>query len=196
MRTKRFVRCPPRAIVLAAVVLFVPSVVVSQGISPEQVVSIEQVSSVAMRPDGGHVAYTLSKPRGSDDRPGDNYSELWLVAEGSNLPQRIIAGPQSAFGPTWSPDGSMLAFRANLDQHENTQVYAVTVEDHTPRLLIALAHRRVVVSVRARRPVDRVHDARCDVRGRADTTRTGARPMGGRRGLAPHAALDRGSGDR
>ncbi len=135
MRTKRFVWCPPRAIVAAAVVLFVPSVVVSQGISPEQVVSIEQVSSVAMRPDGGHVAYTLSKPRSSDDRPGGNYSELWLVAQGSNSPQRIIAAPQSAFGPTWSSDGSMLAFRANLDQHENTQVYAVTVEDHTPRLL-------------------------------------------------------------
>ncbi|MCH7876418.1 MAG: S9 family peptidase [Gemmatimonadetes bacterium] len=135
MRTKRFATCPPRAIVLAAVVLFVPSVVVSQGISPEQVVSIEQVSSVAMRPDGGHVAYTLSKPRGSGDPRGGNYSELWLVAQESNSPQRIIAAPQSAFGPTWSPDGSMLAFRANLDQHENTQVYAVTVEDHTPRLL-------------------------------------------------------------
>jgi hypothetical protein len=56
-----------------------PSALLAQAISPEQVVSIEQVGAVALSPDGGLIAYTVTKPRGEDDGYGRPYSELWVV---------------------------------------------------------------------------------------------------------------------
>ena len=63
-------------------------------------------SQPALSPDGSRVVYVLR----TLDREGDrNIDELWSVATHGGTTQRIAAGPADV-APTWSPDGSRLAF--------------------------------------------------------------------------------------
>ena len=66
-----------------------PTTLAAQGITPEQVVAIERVTSVAMSPDGSRIAYTLSKPRSPDEDFGRARSELWMIpADGGDATAR------------------------------------------------------------------------------------------------------------
>ncbi|WP_218125727.1 TolB family protein [Sinosporangium album] len=58
-----------------------------------------------LRPDGGAVAYTLTR---SDRETDENTSEIWLAAPGS--PPRRLTGGRRDSSPRWSPDGRTLAF--------------------------------------------------------------------------------------
>ena len=40
-------------------------------LTPEHVTTLETVTSVALSPDGRHVAYTLARPRAPEDGGGD-----------------------------------------------------------------------------------------------------------------------------
>ena len=112
-----------------------PAPLSAQAITPEQVVSIEQVGAVALSPDGKLVAYTVVKPRGADEPYGRSYSELWIVPTGGGAARPIVEAPRSASGPQWSPDGSMLAFSARLQDNGQTQVYGVPTAGGEPNLL-------------------------------------------------------------
>ncbi len=121
---------------VALLLALVPALLVAQGMTPQHVVDLESVTSVAISPDGQHIAYTLRKPRGEDDPYGSAYSELWIVPAGGGEPQAIIRSPNSASSPAWSPDGRMLTFTARIaEKHEQRQVYGVPASGGEPRLL-------------------------------------------------------------
>lgn len=63
-------------------VIFTASITVvnAQGLTPEDVASMESVSAVAMSPDGERVAYTLGAPRSEEDDIGRNFSELYIIS--------------------------------------------------------------------------------------------------------------------
>lgn len=120
---------------LALIALAAPTTLLAQAITPEQIVSLEQVGTVALSPDGNQIAYTLTKPRTADEEFGRSRSELWIVPATGGTPRAIVTAPQSAGGPEWSPDGAMLTFTARLDENGKTQVYGVPAEGGEPRQL-------------------------------------------------------------
>ncbi len=134
-RQKKMSQTLVRAALVAVLVAAAPVALLAQGITPEQVVSIQNVGSVALSPDGKLVAFTLSKPRAADEKPGGARSELWIVPAAGGEPRAVITAPNSASSPQWSPDGRTLAFEARLDADERTQVYAVPAEGGAPKLL-------------------------------------------------------------
>lgn len=112
-----------------------PATLLAQSITPEQVVSIEHVGTVAMSPDGRLIAYTLMRPRTAAESYGRSYSELWVVPAIGGAARPVVEAPSSASAPQWSPDGSVLAFSARLQDNGRTQVYGVPAAGGEPDLL-------------------------------------------------------------
>lgn len=65
------------------------------------------VSSPALSPDGGQLAYTMTR---------DNNSDIFVVnLDGSSLQEVTTTSATDETGPEWSPDGQSLAFERNDD---------------------------------------------------------------------------------
>jgi len=139
-RTDQWLRRAVGAALVAMSVATGASTLWSQGLTPEQVVSLQQVEAAAISPDGALIAFELEVPRGEDEAPGRAYTELYLVRAAGGDPQPLVQAPRSGQSPRWSPDGNTLAFVARLDEDSREQVYAVGRGGGEPRLLIRSAH--------------------------------------------------------
>lgn len=107
-------------------VVTVPAGQVSaQGLSPEDIADIKSVVAVAMSPDGGYIAYTLSVPRTDDEEVGVNYSELYIIPAEGGEPRSVIKKPVSAGSPEWGRDGRLYFMARISEHHSQTQVYSV-----------------------------------------------------------------------
>lgn len=104
-------------------------------LSPEQVTTLQTVSSAVISPDGRWVAYTVTQPRAPEEDTVAGlraYSELWVAPAAGGEARAIIQRPNSASGPAWSPDGSMLGF-----VHRG-QVHTVPVDGGEPNALTSI----------------------------------------------------------
>jgi len=105
-------------------------------LTPEMVVSLRSVTQVALDPHGKNVAYTLRVPRAESDEPGGAYSELWVISASGGSPRQFTSKPVNASDPTWSPDGTVIAFLSKRDKYSaQTQVYTIPVDGGEARPL-------------------------------------------------------------
>jgi dipeptidyl aminopeptidase/acylaminoacyl peptidase len=123
------------AVTLLPALALAPEPALSQGLTPEQVVALRTVTSVAMSPNGQWVAYTATRPRAEVETQAPPFSELWVVPAGGGEPRLVVGQPASAASPQWSPDGTTLAFAATLPAAERRQVYGVDPAGGEPRPL-------------------------------------------------------------
>ncbi|AMW04614.1 S9 family peptidase [Gemmatimonas phototrophica] len=101
------------------VALFVPCVMVAQprGLDDTDIMRLKAVGGVALSPDGAKVLYTISAwehpaARG-DTALGDRHerrSHVWLVPAAGGTPRQLTYGERGESQPSWSPDGSTIAF--------------------------------------------------------------------------------------
>ncbi len=75
---------------------------------PDDIGHLVEVGAPAVSPDGQLVAWTVRRT----DLDANRYrSAVWLApADGSRPPRQVTAGTDGDGEPTWSPDGSLLAF--------------------------------------------------------------------------------------
>ncbi len=97
----------------------------SQGLTPDDVVSIKSVGSVALNSEGTTIAYTLSVPRTEDEQVGRNYSELYMIPATGGEPIAVIEKPGSAGSPQWGPDNRLYFISRIAEHHPQAQVYSV-----------------------------------------------------------------------
>ncbi len=79
-------------------------------LTPEQVTSLQTVTSVAISPDARWVAYTLAQPRAPEEDTlagGRSYSEVWIVPAAGGAPKAVFQRPTSGGGLTWTPAGEL-----------------------------------------------------------------------------------------
>ncbi|MFQ5864322.1 MAG: alpha/beta fold hydrolase [bacterium] len=108
----------------------------TQVFTPEIVVSLKQVSQVALAPNGDYVAYTLRVPRSKEDQPGSDYSELWVVSTKGGEPIQFTFAPVSISSPHWSPDGKSIAFLSRRKEYDqDREIYIIPKDGGEAKLL-------------------------------------------------------------
>jgi dipeptidyl aminopeptidase/acylaminoacyl peptidase len=93
----------------ATAVLFCFFNIPAQTITPEDILSIRELSDIQLAPDGKQVAFVITEPAASNTQP--RASNIWAMpVDGSESPHPLIPGLANAGSPRWSPDGKTLAF--------------------------------------------------------------------------------------
>ena len=94
---------------LLATVLFCFFATHAQTITPEDILSIRELSDIQLSPDGKQIAFVITEPAASNTQP--RVSNIWTMpVDGRESPRALIPGLINAGSPRWSPDGKTLAF--------------------------------------------------------------------------------------
>lgn len=78
-----------------------------RAFTPSDWYKVTTLSSPALSPDGGRVAFTVTTVREGENR---RHSEVWVVPTSGGEPQRFTSPGYESSNPRWSPDGRWLLF--------------------------------------------------------------------------------------
>ncbi|BCY05769.1 DUF11 domain-containing protein [Actinoplanes sp. L3-i22] len=88
-------------------------------------------SHPVVSPDGTRVAYAMTR-----EGPG-SARDLWVVGVSGGTPQRVTDGSGDNYWPSWSPDGTELAFEGRIGS-DVPQVWCIAVAGGVVRFVTAL----------------------------------------------------------
>src|SRR5258705_11466357 len=90
-------------------------------LTPEALISLHRLSDLEFSPEGSRIAFVVSEPPRSDQRP----AHIWLFEISSGIFRQLTYSEKSESSPKWSPDGKSLAFLSNRDA--NQQIYLLSM---------------------------------------------------------------------
>ncbi|MCP5055011.1 MAG: S9 family peptidase [bacterium] len=100
----------------------------SSGVyTTQDLVRTRTCGDARISPDGKWVAYTVSRYRDVNEKPGPFYKELYLVSTTTRQVKPFVTGNISLSSPRWSPDSSRLAFRTKRGTKAKTQVWVMAL---------------------------------------------------------------------
>jgi len=103
-------------------VFFFTGILAAQVITPEDVLTIRELTDVKLSPDGKQIAFVVTEPNDPKLPREPRVTNIWVVpVDGREPPRPLIAGLKNAIAPHWSPDGRTLAFVSDADS--STQIY-------------------------------------------------------------------------
>jgi dipeptidyl aminopeptidase/acylaminoacyl peptidase len=86
----------------------------AQGLTSSDLSKLRSVGSVALSPDGKHLAYSVAMR----DEPGRPYGQLWVMEVATQKSVRFGGDKDRSGGAVWSPDGKWIAFFGRIaDKH-------------------------------------------------------------------------------
>ncbi len=90
--------------------------------SVKQAIALRSISDLQFSPDGRRLAFTVSRAPKDSTRE----QEIWMLNVQSRKTWRFAHSRKSSRNPSWSPDGSQLAFVS--DREERAQVYVIPAD--------------------------------------------------------------------
>ena len=86
----------------------------------DQVLSLKRAGSPKISPDGRWIAYTVRETNWDDNA---YETEIWLADAAGGATRQLTNAKKSSRSPSWSPDGSKLAFIS--DRTDKNQLYVI-----------------------------------------------------------------------
>ncbi|WP_438480715.1 S9 family peptidase [Oleiharenicola lentus] len=102
-------------------------------LTPQDLWAIKRVSAPALSPDGKTAVIVLQEWSIEKNKSTSN---LWLVDVASGAVKRLTTAQASDSAPTWSPDGTRLAFTSKRGDDENASLYVMRLDGGEPEKLI------------------------------------------------------------
>lgn len=107
-------------------------------LTPELILSIKPVTDVQLSPDGGRILFHSSRPRSTDDKPGDSWGEIWIIWQTGDAPSRLTHNNRTDRHARWSPDGKTIAFISTRGTLETAQIYLISLAGGEARQLTSV----------------------------------------------------------
>ena len=109
-------------------------------LTPHRVAEIRTVTAVALSPDGGHLAYTLSVPRRpGEEEDGEPWAELWVLPAAGGTPRAYVSGKVNVSLVRWLPGGREIAFLAKRGEDKVRSLYVIPFGGGEARRVLAPA---------------------------------------------------------
>lgn len=105
----------------------------NRAISYEDLFKIQNVNEVAISPDKNFIAYTLIVPRPLSDKPGSNYSNLFVYDLKKNSSNQIFKENLNISSLQWNKNSSEIYFIAKLEDEKFSQLYTVSKDGGKPK---------------------------------------------------------------
>ena len=109
-----------RALVAFTLALAAALAAEKRPLAPQDLWAIKRVGSPALSPDGKQVVFTVQEWSIEKNKGTTN---LWLVDVAGGEPRRLTTANASDTAPTWSPDGTRIAFLSKRGDDENNSLY-------------------------------------------------------------------------
>ena len=90
--------------------------------SVEQAIALRPITDLQFSPDGRRLAFTVSRAPKDSTRE----QEIWMLNVQTRKTWRFAHSRKSSRNPSWSPDGSQLAFVS--DREERSQIYLMPTD--------------------------------------------------------------------
>jgi dipeptidyl aminopeptidase/acylaminoacyl peptidase len=117
------------AIALAAVLLAPVAPARGQDVfTAEDLFTYEYVTSTAISPDGEWIAYTVSVPRGINEKAGGRYTHLYVVAAKTGESRPFVTGKNSVSSVRWHPGGKAISFLMTRGDKAKRQVWSIRLD--------------------------------------------------------------------
>jgi len=104
-------------------------------ITAEDLYNFELITGMEISPDGQHVVYAQQH---IDREQEKKFSNLWVVSTEGGAPRSFTFGDQVDRNPSWSPDGSQIAFLTNRKDEKQFQLYLLPFDGGEARPLTDL----------------------------------------------------------
>ncbi len=116
------------ALLLIFCVLAMPATVMAGGLTLEQLAQLRYVYEIAISPDGGTFAFTLTVQRNPfEEKNGSAWKELHVVDKNGNT-RPFVTGKVRISDVAFTPDGKYISYLAERGEDTVSALYVIPVD--------------------------------------------------------------------
>lgn len=115
------------------IIFYAAGISQNRAISYEDLFKIQNVNEVSISPDKNFIAYTLIVPRPLSDKPGPNYSNLFVYDLSKNSSKQIFKENLNISSLQWSKNSGEIYFIAKFEDEKFSQLYSVSRDGGKPK---------------------------------------------------------------
>lgn len=132
---------------LIVVIFFSLTFAQNRSLVYEDLFNIKNVNEAVISPDKKYIAYTLSVPRPLIDRPGNNYSNLFIYDLSNRTTKDIFERNLNITSIQWSKNSKNIFFLSRLNEDKFIQLYSISIDGGEPEKIFSVEENIISYSL-------------------------------------------------